>query len=141
MRVPPPTRHDAVTGATGLPLVLLPDRLAVCRLDPTASIPHAPAGGFWSVTRTADELSLVLSEDAVQPGWQAERGWRAIRVAGPLVLDLIGVLLSIARPLAEAGVAIFAISTFDTDYVMVKREHLERTVSALRGAGHVVTGA
>jgi hypothetical protein len=126
---------------TSLTLELLAGRIAVCRLDAGAAIPDPPVAGLWSATRTASELSIVLPEDAVQPGWKVEPGWCALEVAGPLDLGLTGVLLSLTRPLAEAGVPVFAISTFDTDYVMVKDHHLDRALAALRTAGHVVSGA
>jgi hypothetical protein len=116
-------------------------RLAVCRLAPDGEPPAwASSGeGFRSLTRTSDELSLVCAEDAVPPGTQCEPGWRILKVAGPLDFGLTGILLSLARPLAEAGVSIFAISTYDTDYVMVKEQNLAKAVLALRSAGHGVT--
>src|SRR5262245_53634988 len=102
-----------------LSLSVLPDRLAVCRLPPESALPAPPAGaGLWSVTRTADELSLVLPESACHPDWQAETGWRTFRVDGTLDFSLTGVLASLATPLAAAGVSLFAISTYDTDYVL-----------------------
>lgn len=121
-----------------LTLVLLPDRLAVCRLPPGAPLPAETGGSLWSVTRTRNELSLVLAEDAVQDGWKAERGWRCLEVKGPLDFSLTGIMASLAAPLAEARVSLFAVSTYDTDYVLVREESLERAVEALRGAGHRV---
>lgn len=122
-----------------LTLTLLPDRLAVCRLPPDAPFPPEPPGGpLWSVTRTPHELSLVLAESAVQHGWKAERGWRCLVVEGPLDFSLIGIMASLATPLAEAEVSLFAVSTYDTDYVLVREENLERAIAALRDAGHWV---
>lgn len=90
------------------------------------------------MTRTADELSLVLPEAARHPDWQAETGWRAFRVDGTLDFSLTGVLASLADPLAAAAVSLFAISTYDTDYVLVREGDLERAMAALAAAGHTV---
>ena len=117
----------------------LPYNLAVCKIAPEGlawgDFAHAP---FWSVTRTAKELSLVLPEEYAQPTWQIEGGWRALGVVGPLDFALVGILAALAQPLAEAGIPIFAISTYDTDYLLVKGEKLEAAVAALTHAGHVV---
>ena len=122
-----------------LTLALLPDRLAVCRLPPDAPLPPEPPGGpLWSVTRTPHELSLVVAEDAVRDGWKAERGWCCLAVEGPLDFSLVGIMASLSAPLAEAGVSLFAVSTYDTDYVLVREESLERAIGALRDAGHRV---
>ena len=121
-----------------LNLTLLPDRLAVCRLPPDAPLPAETGGSLWSVTRTRNELSLVLSEEAVQEGWKAERDWRCLEVTGPLDFSLTGILASLATPLAEAKVSLFAVSTYDTDYVLVREANLEKAIDALRGAGHRV---
>lgn len=121
-------------------LTLLPDRLAVCRLAPDGEPPAwaLMGGGFRSLTRTASELSVVCARDAVPEGVACEAGWRIFEVAGPLDFGLTGVLLSIAMPLAEAGISIFAVSTYDTDYVMVREGDVERAVRALEAAGHEV---
>lgn len=122
-------------------LVLLDGELAVARLagDETAP-PWAMEGALSSVTRTAEELSVVCAAAAVPAGVRAERGWRCLRVAGPLDLSLTGVLASIAAPLAAAGVSLFAVSTYDTDYVLVREESLGAAVDCLRAAGHDVIG-
>ncbi len=120
-----------------LELTILPGSFAVCRLGPSAAVPPwAGSGPLQSVTRTVDEVSVVCAADAVPPGIAAQRGWRAIRVAGVLDFSLTGVLASLAVPLAEAAVSIFALSTHDTDYVLVKSEALDRAVAALAAAGH-----
>jgi hypothetical protein len=112
----------------------------VCRLARNAEIPQwaLSGGGFASVTRTADELSLVCAESLVPQGIQCEPGWRIFKIEGPLDFALIGILASVAQPLAEAGVSIFTISTYDTDYVMVKQQDLEKAVRALAAAEHRV---
>lgn len=122
-----------------LRLRVLAERLAVCRLDPGAGIPAWSTGaGFFSVTRAPGELSVVCPEGDVPVGVECERGWRALGVEGPLDFSMVGVLASLTAPLAEAGVSIFAVSTHDTDYVLVREGSLETAVAALRGAGHEV---
>jgi hypothetical protein len=130
---------------TDLPLVVLPEKLAVCRLPAEAAVPDwadpallYPGSDLLSVVRTRDELSLVCSERFVPPEVKAERGWRALQVQGSLDFSMVGVLASIALPLARAGVSIFVISTFETDYVLVKESALERAVQALGQAGFLV---
>ncbi len=123
-----------------LPLELLPDPLAICRLGPDVPIPGwiDASPGFVTVSRTAEELSITALQSAVPPDIRCERDYRAFRVRGPLPLDLIGILSAIADPLAEAGLGIFAISTFDTDYVLVKSRDLAAALAALEAAGHQV---
>lgn len=119
--------------------MLLPELLAVCRLDPAASLPlWASAGSFFAITRTRDELSIVCPQQAVPATTQAERDWRALCVAGPLDFALTGILAALAGPLAAAGVSIFALSTYDTDYVLVRAADLDRAITALAAAGHQV---
>jgi hypothetical protein len=122
-----------------LRLATLPGPLAVCRLAADEAFPPwLPTRGFLSVTRTAHELSIVCSADAVPAGVRCEGGWRALAVDGPLDFGLTGILASIATPLAETGISIFAISTFDTDYVLVQAERLDDATDTLRRAGHFV---
>lgn len=130
--------------AEGLELRLLDGALAVARLDAGAAQPDwvtAGAGQLLAVVRTPNELSVVCRQGAVPLDVRAERGWRALEVAGPLEFALTGVLASLAVPLAAAGVPIFALSTFDTDYVLVREERLDDAVGALRDAGHEVVSA
>jgi hypothetical protein len=121
-----------------LTLSLLPETFAVCRLAPDVPLPDWAAGEFVSITRTSDELSIVCAERNVPPSVRCERGWRCLKVAGPLDLSLIGILASLAVPLAEARIPLFAISTYDTDYVLVKEADLERAVETLLQAGHTM---
>ena len=123
-------------------LVLLNDKLAICRLKVGVGLPEwaSSAGGFSSITRTADELSIVCDASAVPPGVQSEAGWRAFKIAGPLDFALTGILASIAVPLAEAGLSIFAISTYDTDYILVKEIGVDKAARVLQAAGHRVEG-
>ena len=122
-----------------LMLSLLPDTLAVCRLAPDAEVPAwAWRGEPASVTRTRDELSIVCRADVVPQGVRVEPGWRCLKVRGPLDFALTGILAALTAPLAAAGVPVFAVSTFDTDYLLVKTESLDRATEVLRGAGHRV---
>jgi uncharacterized protein len=129
----------------GLALRVLPGELAVVRLAPDAPVPEwaslAPAapGALRAVVRTAAELSIVCPDSDVPGDVRAERGWRALVVAGPLDLALTGILAGIAAALADAGVAIFAVATYDTDYVLVRSARLGDAVAALRAAGYGVT--
>jgi len=123
--------------SSNLRLSLLPDNYSICRLEPEADIPYwALAGDFFSITRTKDELSLVCSQERVPHGVQCEKGWRCIMVGGPLNFSLTGILASLTSSLAEAGISLLAISTFDTDYLLVKADNLTRTVCTLKEAGH-----
>jgi hypothetical protein len=123
-------------------LIVLPDEFAVSRLGPADALPSwAAAAPMSSATRTAEELSIVCAASHVPAHVTAERGWRCLRVAGTLDFSLTGVLASIARPLADAGVAIFAISTFDTDYILVPAPALPAAIAALTAAGHDVNAA
>ena len=121
-----------------LTLSLLPETLAVCRLASDAPLPDWAAGEFLSITRTSDELSVVCAERHVPPSVRCEKGWRCLKVAGPLDLSLIGILASLAVPLAEARIPLFAVSTYDTDYLLVKGADVGRAVEVLRRAGHTV---
>jgi hypothetical protein len=122
-----------------LPLVILPDKLAVCRLAVEAPFPEwARPGDLLAFIRSRDELTVVCVERLVPPEVVAERGWRVLQVQGPLDFALVGVLAAITAPLAAAGVSIFALSTYDTDYVLVKEDALERAIQALGQAGFLV---
>jgi hypothetical protein len=116
---------------------VLAERLAVCQLAADSPVPSwAQAGGFFSVTRSSDDLSIVCEDHRVPEGIRVERGWVALKLEGPFPFSMTGVLASFLQPLAEAQIPIFAISTFDTDYVLVKREDLERAKKTLAAAGH-----
>ena len=125
---------------TPLLLTVIEARLAVCRLEASSRVPAwvDRAGDFVSFTRTSDELSIVCDMDVVPRGVPMEGPWRAFKVQGPLVMTLIGVVAALANPLADAGISIFAISTYDTDYVLVHEPDLDAAIEALVGAGHTV---
>jgi hypothetical protein len=124
-----------------LALEVLPDVLCVARLDPDAPVPASVlrSSGLVSLTRTEEELSVVCREHEAPARARVERGWRALRVAGPLEFALAGVLASLAQPLADAEISVFAVSTYDTDYLLVRDVALDRAVRALEAAGHRVT--
>lgn len=126
-----------------LGLQLLPGNLAVCRLEPDCPVPDwAMQSPFYSVTRTADEVSVVCAESAVPEDVKAERGWRILQVGGPLDFALTGVLARLTVPLAEAGLGVFALCTYDTDYLLIRNRDVPAAVAALRAAGHsIVTAA
>ncbi|MBL8795351.1 MAG: ACT domain-containing protein [Planctomycetia bacterium] len=96
-------------------------------------------GAVFSITRTPDELSIVCEESLVPEGVTCERSWRCLRVAGTMSFSMVGVLASLVQPLATAGVSAFAVSTFDTDYILVKETDLEKARQALREAQHVLS--
>ncbi len=123
-----------------LNLSLQPERLTICRLAPDAALPEWASGhaAFLSITRTRDELSIVCEARRVPATVKQEGGWRMFKVAGPLDFALIGILASLTDPLAKAGISIMAISTFDTDYLMVKEAKLEETIKVLKAAGHAI---
>lgn len=116
---------------------------AVCRLPADTALPRwvLSVSGFVSVTRTAGELSVTCRADAVPPGTLAEGDFAAFEVDGPLPISMVGVLAAIAEPLAGAGISLFAISTYDTDYVLVRKTRLDEACDALERAGHRVARA
>ena len=122
-----------------LTLSVLPGRFAICRLVAEAEVPDwALRGGFASITRAPGELSIVCGEENVPAQITAERGWRLLGVRGPLDFLLTGILAGLAGPLAEAGISIFAISTFETDYLLVGEAALEKAAGVLERAGHTI---
>ncbi len=123
-------------------LSLLPDTYAVCRLDREAPVPDwATRGPFSSVTRTAGELSVVCPDALVPAGVKRESDWKLLMVEGPLDFSLTGVLASLTGPLAREGISVFALSTYDTDYLLVKQEQLDRAIRALGAEGYDIVPA
>ena len=122
-------------------LYALDELYAIVRLEPDAEVPvWARTGHFWSITRSDSELSIVCPQDDVPTDASAERGWCALEVAGPLDFSLTGVVSSLVAPLADEEIPIFLISTFETDYLLVREPDLHRAVEALTSAGHSVDG-
>jgi ATP-dependent RNA helicase RhlE len=122
----------------GLALAILPESFGICRLHPRTRLPRwvFRPSSFYSVTRTRDELSIVAREDLIPQRFDCERDWRGIKVIGPLDFGLVGVVASLALPLARAGVSLFTVSSFDTDYLLVRAKNLDKAVAALETAGH-----
>jgi len=116
---------------------VLEERYCVAKLPSDAPIPGPPdKATFWSLTIADEEISVVCPESEAPPGAEVERNWRCLKVQGPLEFSLKGVLVSLLAPLAEANVAVFATSTYDTDYILVKQYHLASALQALEAAGH-----
>ncbi|MGC2197212.1 MAG: ACT domain-containing protein [Terriglobales bacterium] len=110
---------------------------AICRLPPNTAVPDwALRGSFFSVTSTADELSIVCPEAQVPAEVQHEKEWACLKLEGPFPFSETGILTSFVRPLSEHAIPIFAVATFDTDYVLVKQAWVEKAVEALQEAGH-----
>lgn len=128
-----------MTAEHSLRVHVVSGRYAVCRLEAHAQIPEWTRGpSFVSITRTPDELSIVCEEATVPRGHRAARGYAMLMIEGPLAPEMVGVLVSLITPLAQVGVSIFAISTFDTDYVLVRASQLDRALDAIRAGGHTV---
>lgn len=122
-----------------LSLTLLEQAFIIHRLSPLAEIPAVALDSpFSSIMRTGDELSLVIPESAEIESDKSDPGWACFKVEGPLDFGLVGILAGISSVLAEAGVSIFALSTFDTDYILVKREQVGVAKDALLSAGYLV---
>lgn len=123
-----------------LTMKLLKGKFGVCRLGENELIPEwAQRSGFYSVTKTPDELSIVCSEDSIPGNIKCEKDWRILKVEGPLDFSLIGILSSISTVLAQKGISIFAVSTYDTDYILVKEKDISNAIDALSNAGHIIT--
>ncbi|NDG83499.1 MAG: ACT domain-containing protein [Proteobacteria bacterium] len=124
----------------GLSLRRVPEVFSICKLPAGSPVPAwATAGSFWSITGTADELSIVCESVRVPAGVTSNPNWRALMVQGPLDFSLTGILSALAAPLATAGISIFAVSTFDTDSLLVKELDYERAISILISSGHGIT--
>ena len=116
-----------------------PGHYAVCRLQPQLPLPAwatASQSGILSLTRTPSELSIVCPASIVPPDTQAQPGWACLELIGPFPFSLTGILASFLQPLAQAAIPIFALSTFDTDWVLVPETHLANALQALHAAGH-----
>lgn len=114
-------------------LSLYPEIYAVCRLDVGSAVPSwAFEGRFSSVSQTEDELSIVCETKHVPEAIKGDKDWRAFKLHGPFAFDEVGVVASLATPLAEQKIGIFVISTYDTDYLLVKEHQLEETLAVLK---------
>lgn len=115
-----------------LTLKLLKECYGVCRLDNAEIIPKwVKESTFFSITKTSDELSIVCAEEYIPSEIKCEKDWRILKIQGPLDFSLIGILSSISTILAQNGISIFAISTYDTDYILVKSKDIDNAIEAL----------
>ena len=120
----------------------LPGQYEIVRLAPDASVPDwAVQGEFTSITRTRDELSIVCPTGNLPPDVQSTHRWICLKLEGPFPFSQTGVLLSFIEPLSNNGIPIFAISTYDTDYVLIQEEYAGAAISFLQQAGHELAKA
>jgi hypothetical protein len=118
----------------------VPGQFVICRLAAHDSIPEwALRGAFQSVTRTADELSIVCPAESAPADVKAEAPWTCFKLLGPFPFSEVGVLASFINPLADRGIAVFPIATFETDYILIKEEFVGAAIEILRSAGHELT--
>ena len=121
----------------GMNLIVYDGLFAICRLDPGGDVPSwSSKSPFLSVTRSSDELSIVCSQHVIPQTIRCSRNWRLLRIEGVLDLQLTGVLNGLLSPLAVAGVTVFTLSTFDTDYIMVPEQMLDRVCEVFKAEGH-----
>jgi hypothetical protein len=123
-----------------LTLSILPEKLGICHLDEKSPIPlwATDHNGFCSVSKTRNELSIVCPQDKIPGGILVEKNWRAFKVQGPLGFVLPGIVASLATPLAKAKISIFYISTYETDYLLVKEESLEKATKILSAFCNII---
>jgi len=115
-----------------LTMKLLNEKFAVCRLNKNELIPDwVKNSDFYSITKTSDELSIVCSQDSIPSNIKCEKDWRTLKVEGPLDFSLIGIISSISTILALKKISIFAVSTYDTDYILVKNKDIDNAILAL----------
>ena len=122
-----------------LTMKLLKEKYGVCRLNKTELIPEwAQNSDFLSITRTSEELSIVCSQNNIPNDLKCEKDWRILKIEGILDFSLIGILASISAILARKEISIFAISTYDTDYILVKNKDIDNTIKSLIEEGYEV---
>ncbi len=129
MKTPPGQRFRILAG-----------QYAVCRLSPDATVPAWASGSFVNITSTDDELAIICPAERVPADVRAERDWRVLKLVGPFPFTAVGVLASLATPLARAGISLLSIATYDTDYFLVKSDVLDEAVQVLVAAGHTRIG-
>ena len=124
-----------------LSLSILDGLFSICRLEytPGMAIPGwAQTGEFFSITRGHGELSIVCPQGNVPEGTREEPGWKCMELEGPLDFELTGIMSALTKSLADAGISIFALSTFNTDFIMVRESDLKGAILALTQQGHLV---
>jgi len=116
-----------------LTLSILPEKIGICHFDKNSPIPDwaLEKTNFTSITRTMDELSITLPQEKIPGGVMAERDWRAFKLEGDVELASIGIIAALAKPLAEAGISIFNVSTYETNYILVEEKNLEKAKNIL----------
>jgi len=117
-------------------LQLLPETYSVCQLNSQAPVPDWASGSFVSITRTAEELSIVCPQQQVPDGVKSEDQWCCLRLAGSFPFSEVGVIAAVVAPLADSGVPVFVISTFNTDWLLIQKSFQEQAVAVLRAAQH-----
>ena len=121
-----------------LVLSVLEETFSIHRLAPDASLPEAVSEcDFYSLSKTTDELSLVCPEHIAVKSEKSNPDWKCLKVAGPLDFELTGILAGITEVLAKEKLSVFAISTFDTDYILLKKQGLTAAISALERVGYI----
>jgi len=124
---------------TAYTLSVLPLCLAVCRLPAEDPVPvWATGGAWWNVARTHDELSIICTVEAVPADAPADHDWTVLQVAGPFDFSVTGVIAELSAPLAAAGIPILSVSTYTTDYILVKADRLATVVEVLGQTGHTI---
>ncbi len=122
-----------------LTLTLLEGAYSLVKLDPYAGIPTwAVRGEFWAVTRSGADVSVVCATDAIPDGVESTHGWRTLQLEGPISFAQTGILDSVVEPLSHAGISILAVSAYDTNFVLVRDEDIERATATLLGVGHTI---
>ena len=122
-----------------LSLLVIGPVFAIATLKKDEPIPGwVMSSDFYSITKTYDELSIVRPQDNIPLDVKINKGWRCLKVQGPLGFDIVGILASLSLPLASEGISIFVFSSYDTDYIMVKKYDLDKAIEVLRQAGHSV---
>ena len=125
--------HDKLT------LSLLPGEYAVCKLEPGSDIPEwATHNAFWSVTKTQDEMSIVCPQDQVPEDVKVEPGWRILEVKGPLDFSMTGVLNGLTKPLTDSQTSVFVLSTYLTDYLLIRSKDIKTAIEVLQTQGHKI---
>ena len=123
-------------------LQILNDKYAICKFNVNSDLPDwVKDSDFYSVTKTNDELSVVCKQSGSLDNCEISEDWQILKVAGPLDLSLIGIIAEISGTLRDNKIPIFTVSTFETDYILVKSKDLTRAVNSLKASGHKITYA
>ncbi len=118
-------------------LIPLEGSFSICQLDPRSEVPvWAFESDFYSITRTPDELSIICNRLNIPKYLKCDSDWRVLKIDGTFPFDEIGILNAITMPLAEANISLLTVSTYDTDFILVKESHFEQAVRFLESAGH-----